>query len=480
MILFVVSLVSGPGLADNDITDWLIRGEGTIVASTATLAQLTGLGLTPSGESQEHITLFWPEALLEAEGRAPRRIRMEIELMPGRIFEIGTQYPGLITKLDDVRGNIVDLETNRVARLRLSERGTWIGKLIHSETRGADHLAAEIPFSLYDQVTGLLIAESNLLVGFDLTDRKKPLIPATYVSPTPFSHLRLQTADLGKALQGNSMVNARARPTSRDVYDAQSTSATMRAIAERNPIADMFDPDSHLLYGCATGEFMELELQSPGFTQYGQLKTPPFTLRVRFAPAMADGNEFAYLEPVTGNLILHHEDISRVIEVGPGNHGHVASAVSISGRNLKFELGIALAEGSAAPVVARLDLTCDLDDGSVRCNDLKLGTAIDAESRIISARALSTLLERPLSLVVDLAVPAAKAGGQQLMGESPGCPFLFPNCMTEGCAAQTGLCWTAGAPIGCTAGCDHHPDQVQCCRGGSSRVCCVPKCGTPQ
>lgn len=481
VVFFAGSLLETSAAADtDDFSEWLVRGDSTVVAESSTLARLTGRLPATAGNQDEKLSVVWPEARLETSGRAPLNVRMEVELTTGHTMAVGedTPYPGLITKLSDARGQIIDFETGRISYLRLSERGDWIGKFIHSYSAGSDHLAVEIPFSLYDKATDALTAQSNLLAGFDLTSRPDAFVYVTRISPTSFSDLRLQTTDIGRALQGQTILGNQSKSIPLEIYYAEATVTKSRAIVDRNQVEDLFNKNSFALYGCNTGEFLELELQSSGFAQSGLMKTPQFTLRLRYAPAMTADGKITYLESVAGELAFHYKDTIRLVEFGPGNHGHVASVASLSGNDVTFRLGIALREGSATPVVARLDVACTTDViTELRCDSLKIATATDPEGRTTSPATLSTVLEKPFSFA-DFSVPI-DASEPQIMGASPGCKFLCPSCLTEGCDTGSGLCAIAAAPVGCSTGCPHYNNEVQCCRSGSSKVCCVPKCGDP-
>jgi hypothetical protein len=103
---------------------------------------------------------------------------LEIVLTVGNSMPVGetTPYPGLITKLDDARGRIVELATGRAWILRMSAQWSAIGSLIHSNSPAKDHLAAHIPFSIFDKTTDELVAENRMMASFDLKNRSAPFI----------------------------------------------------------------------------------------------------------------------------------------------------------------------------------------------------------------------------------------------------------------------------------------------------------------
>ena len=444
-------LIDAVRAADENVaTDFLIVGANHVVVDAELLERLTGLEAAQASAGGDRVSIVWPEAQLvvwpdakrEELGRPPLRIRLEIVLTVGNSMPVGetTPYPGLITKLDEARGRIVELETGRAWILRMSAQGSAIGSLIHSNSAGKDHLAAHIPFSIFDKTTDELVAENRMMASFDLKNRSAPFIFLTRINPTDHPDLQLQTTDIGRAIEGRTKPLTASITIQTEIYDATGAVSEMWTIRGRNQVTDLFATESLSLYGCDAEGLMELELRSSGFTQFGQAKTPRFTLRLRYAPALIDRHrKMTYLDPLDGQLVFHYNDLVRLIEIGPGNHGHVASKAYLEGDDLNLELGVALREGSAAPVIARLDVTCPADvKVGTRCRELKLATAVDPEGRVLSPRALSELLERQVSLAAFSVVAAPDIPGAE--GSGPGCFPLCPTCKPERCSEGIGIC----------------------------------------
>src|SRR5688572_3344910 len=388
-----------------------------------------------------------------------------------------TPYPGLITKIDDARGRIVNLATGKSFVLRLSERGAWAGRFIHSESHGSDHLAVEFPFSLYDEESSLLVAQSKVLGRFDLSNRDRPRIPVLRFSPTEFRDLRQQTVDLGRAIEGRATAMTKRTNNKREEYRAQVGESRVWGIAGRKQFSDLFAMESLALYGCGSDELMLLELDAAALTRSDGSRTQGFSLALRYAPDLIDpNNKITYLLPLTGRLTFHDRDGNRELEVCPGNHGLVASKAYLKDGHLTLDLGVTLRDGLEQPVVARLIVECSATRAS--CSDLKLETAVDPDGRVMSKGSLSSIVEQG-GWTVPSNGRIQRMTTAQPLGGPPGCPGLCPTCMAEGCSVGSGACWDAGAPIGCTAGCSHYPNTVQCCRGGSSKMCCVNRCVTP-
>jgi hypothetical protein len=246
-----------------------------------------------------------------------------------------------------------------------------------------------------------------------------------------------------------------------------------------NHAKDLFDAQKTSTYSCDNDSLMELELRSSGLARSGTVETPHLTLRIRYAPALLDRHdEIVYLDPLVGHLILHYEDSARLIAIGPGGYANVASKVYLEGDDLKFELGIALREGSAVPTIARLSFSCPADAvAGTRCKGLRLATAVDQDGRVMSPRPLSALLDRPLPVAnTGFGVVPPDLFGTEGSGSS--CFFLCPTCKPEGCDSGVGICAMVGAPIACVSNCIHQPGTLQCCMSGSpSRACCRLRCG---
>lgn len=465
--------------APQETVEWTIHGKNIAAVLPATIDRLTGGIAASSAPPTDSFSLVWPEAQLEARGRPPLPVRIELHLSVGHTMSVGahTPYPGLITKIDDAKGRFVNLATNQTYTLRMSESGTWAGRFIHSDSHGSDHLAVELPFALYDDKTSLLVAQSKLLGRFDLNNRSQAHIPVVSVSPTEFQDLRLQTADLGSAIEGRASEATIAAPAERESYRARVSESRIAGISGRSQFADLFVLDSLALYGCGSDELMRLELRSEGFDRSDGSRTPSFTLGLNYAPDLVDpSHKIAYLYPVAGQLEIHSQAGSKVLDIGPGNHGLVASKAFRNDGSLWFDLGVTLRDNLEQPTVARLRIECSATEAA--CQEMKLETAVDPDGRVVSKRSLSSIIEDS-SGIGPVNRRIRRPGGAEPLGGSPGCPGLCPNCLTEGCSVGSGACWTAGAPIGCTAGCTHYANTVQCCRGGFSRMCCVNKCATP-
>lgn len=457
--------------AEAEASNWIIEGNNSVNASEQLLARMRGESGSSDNE-QKVVTILWPEAQLTSTGRPPMRVRLELTLTAGTTMSIGpnTPYPGLITKLTDAQGSLTNLSTGYRAELVLSERESWIGKFIHSSSAGIDHLAVEVPFSLYDVKTQRLIAESNLLVRFDLTDMTAPKARRVLLSPTPTADLHFQTSDIGKAMKGGRDFYREPMLSRLEVYDAAVTHSKATGVAGRSQFADLFSLESLDLYQCDTGEWMALELDSPGFTREGRSSTGPFKLRLRYMPTLIDAEgQVAYLDQLAGVLTFDHDGRSVNLLVGPGNHAKVASRAYQQGSKIKLDLGVAFREGSGRPTLGHLVVTCRTADST--CETIRLSTAANAMGRAASNNELSAQIENTSF--------RARAGDPIVLGGPTPCPGICPVCRTDGCIQGVGMCAEAGAPIGCSAGCPHSGGASQCCRGGTGRMCCVQRCGVP-
>lgn len=476
-LLFLAGSVFSASVASQDEqSEWVLNGQSSVAASEQLVKQLTGT-TNGGGKKYKSFSILWPEAQLTAEGRPPLRVRLELMLEAGQtmILGVNTPYPGLITKLSDARGTLVNLETGYTASLLLSERDSWIGKFMHSVVAHPNFISVEVPFSLYDAKTKSLIAENNLLVRFDLSDRANPKAMSASMSPTPSLDLHNQTTDIGKAMAGQTRATRLHETVLPEVYVAQATTSKASGISGRNLFADLFSTDSLDLYQCGTGETMDLELHSTGFERDGRLSTSPFSIRLETAPSLIDtANQTAYLEYLSGELTLYQQDGPARFSIGPGNHGKVASRALLKGSKVLFDLGIALRDQAGPPVIARLRIACSKKDST--CKSIRLSTVSDALGRVASKRTLSTQLEKNHSQW--LGVYKAPFGESKVgtLTPKPGCNTAFcAQCITSGNCMVQGVC--SEAPIGCTPiGCPHIDGESTCCRGGTGRQCCK-NCG---
>lgn len=480
-VLTFLQFLAGSGFSasvasQDEQSEWVLNGQSSVATSEQLVKQMTS---TANGGDKKHksFSILWPEAQLTAEGHPPLRVRLELMLDAGQTMIVGvnTPYPGLITKLSDARGTLVNLETGYTASLLLSERDSWIGKFMHSVVAHPNFISAEVPFSLYDAKTKSLIAENNLMIRFDLSDRANPKAVSALMSPTPTLDLYNQTTDIGKAMAGQTGTARLHETVLPEVYVAQATTSKASGISGRNLFTDLFSMDSLDLYQCGTGETMDLELHSTGFERDGRLITSPFSLRLETAPGMIDTvNQTAYLEYLSGELTLYQQDGPASFSIGPGNHGKVASRAFLKGSKVLFDLGIALRDQAGPPVIARLRIACSKKDST--CRSIRLSTASDALGRVASKRTLSTQLEKNHSQ--SLGVYKAPFGESKVgfRVPKPGCNTAFcPTCVTSGNCGLQGVC--AEAPISCTPiGCPHIEGESRCCRGGFSRLCCK-NCG---
>ena len=455
---------------------WTLQSEGVVEATDALLERVRGI--TPSNRpaSDETITVKWNRALLKAEGADAIEVNMTVVLTVGTSFKVGTStpYPGIVTKLKSANGEIGVVATGRTVDFRMSERGTWIGKLLHSDARGADHLAAEIPFSLTDKESGQLLTENNLLFGFRLSAESEPVAGPTLIGPTPFFDLRLVSTDMRDALVAKMPPDRRI-----DYAPDYSLRGAVRSTkfwtrSELNSIGELFDRDSAGLYGCDTDDFMKLELDLSGLTQHGSQISPEIAMQIEFSPAMVGDNE-TYFETLAGTLTIGHENGVRTVSIGPGNHGNVASKMEMRDDEVIFDLGVALRDGLNKPAVARLEIHCGATAG-IQCHSISLSPAADYDRRSLSPRSVSDIFSSQYAstLMRDDSVPPETSR----FGGGSTCDFTCPNCLPEGCD-EGSYCDTAGAPINCTAGCDHRASAAGCCRGGGSRLCCQV-CGSPR
>lgn len=388
-------------IADEEILKWAVNGDGTASAQDSALQQLTGQTTSNNYVFGYAFRVDWPNATIQADGRKSLRVKMTVNLTTGHTMRIGdtTPYPGVITRIHDASGTLTNLDSDYKAEIRLSERGNWIGAFVHSESRGPSHLAFELPVSLYDVSTGELIAQNNLIVGFDLTDNRQIRVRSAFFSPTPFADLRLRTSDIGLVMQSQGRSGPLRNSSIAEAYDGRATKTTLASISDRAHAQDFFAPDSVSRFAACSGDdYLELELHSDGFAQHGLAQSPPFNLRLRVAPSMiADGN-IAYLDPVAGYISFHYDRSERQVAIGPGNHDRVVSMVSSIENGLDFDLGIALREQSGLPILARLQISCTTQpSGEVQCKELKLATAVDSNGRVISPRRLAELFRTTVS-----------------------------------------------------------------------------------
>lgn len=482
LVLIHTSLLFVSGSrADEEVSDWVVHGDAKVVTQMSTLRQLTGQVPFENHMLGRTVAVEWPIATIRADGREPLRANMALSLITGHTMRVGadTPYPGLVTKLRDAVGTLTDLDTGYKVKIRLSERGNWIGAFVHSDSRGMNHLAFELPLSLYDATSDELIAQNNLIVGFDLTESPRVRVRSAFFSPTPFAEQRSRTTDIGNAVRSQRQISGLRSSTVIENIEARIVNADLVSVSSKASIDDIFSSDALSRFACLGDDYLELKLDSDGLSENGLTKSPAFELRVRFAPAMIADGTIAYLDPLIGSITLFYENFSRLITIGPGNHGLLASSVSLLDDGLDFDLGIALHEGTGRPTLARLQISCISNSvGDIECEQLHLKTAMDSNGHAISPTTLSDLLERNVATMVSisgLTVKDSQAFGEG--GPTP-CPPGCQSCMTEGCD-QGGICDELGAPMNCGSGCDHYPNTYQCCQRASTRLCCVERCATP-
>ena len=137
---------------------FILHGVGHVSVNESTLDRMTGL--LPAGFKQqdETVSIVWEKARLESQGIPPLIVRLKIQVNVGHTMEARN---ALFTKIEDARGEMVALDPlGPNLELRLSERGSWTGKFINtmdsslSRISGSDHLALELPFTLFDQKSG--------------------------------------------------------------------------------------------------------------------------------------------------------------------------------------------------------------------------------------------------------------------------------------------------------------------------------------
>lgn len=477
--VFFATIISGSvslsASGEPEISIWKLEGIGAVEASAALLERARGTANPYPQMPEETIAVSWTGARMHADGADSIEVDMTVALVVGTSFKVGTTtpYPGVITKLVSAHGEITALASGQTVELRMSERGSWVGKLLHSDARGPNHLAAEIPFSLFDKKTGQLVAENTLLFGFDLGTESKPIASPALIGPTPFSDLRLQSSDMRSAFAGQSALRQRNTYASAFELHGAISSTEFWTRSKAHRVHELFDVHEAGSYGCETGDFIKLELKSDGLTSSGNLMMPEITLEIEFSPAMVGDHE-TYFETLTGELTFQQESGVRVLSIAPGNHGSVASRAVIRDDEVVFDLGVAMREGGYQPIVARLEIRCRASAGLL-CESMSLSPAIDDDRRSLSPAPLADLFDHQRSSVffsgLSKAIQPAPLGGGRT------CDFTCPTCKPEGCD-QGNFCDIAGAPINCTAGCDHRSSAAGCCRGGGSRLCCQV-CGTP-
>jgi hypothetical protein len=133
-----------------------------------------------------------------------------------------------------------------------------------------------------------------------------------------------------------------------ETYTANVVRTEVRTVAGQSEFDDIFRSETLPAVACGfDSELMELEIYSSGFSRPNEFKSPKFTLQLRYAPSFASNGEVAYLDPLQGQLTWHYDRLNRVVEIGSGNHGSLASLVAARDESVRYELGVALREGSA-------------------------------------------------------------------------------------------------------------------------------------
>jgi len=163
VVLFAVLAFSAKGESLSDSSRWQIIGESRVEIEESTLDRL--ISDEKKGDQRrfgDRMVISMKDAILKPMGDLvgeELKLDLTIEIDVGNTMELSD---GLITKIENVTAQIQIEDTGRQVDLRMSERGNVIAKLKHADSVGPNHLAFDIPFSLYDVTTGLLVGENRM------------------------------------------------------------------------------------------------------------------------------------------------------------------------------------------------------------------------------------------------------------------------------------------------------------------------------
>jgi len=452
LIIFYVAL-SCTIHAQDQSSEWKLVGDAAVTISDSTMDLFFGASPKSIAGQSDQIHMKWKNAYIEGENQTPYPIDMNLTLTVGQKL---SKKGGVFATIDSLSGTITPVDSNhKVARVSLSKRGTWIGMINHVDGSGPNHLAFEAPIALFDIETDALIAQTHMVVSFNVEDLKSQGVIVTLLAPLNiFKDQRIVTADIAAALSSGELLKS--NKVNPGFFYAELSSTELKSAEDSGHMLKWLDDASLALYKCGSDEFMEVDIHSLGFSSVeGESKTP-FSLSMRYRPRLnyvdASSNKVALIEPLDGYLTFHYDDLDRVIPIGPGNHGDVDSKIVLSNGNLEYQLALNFKEESHPIALAKMDFTCTVNrlSGS-SCQDLKLTDAIDQTGNSLSKRTVSDLLKRPQAFIDQKSFYEDQKSLIALKG-GPACPEFAecPRCLTEGCLTSGSHCIALG--ISCDQG----------------------------
>lgn len=476
-LLFSTVLIASP--ASEEAVTFDITTSANVSASGSTLERLIGK-LPSQTVTPGDLRLTWTDAFIEAEGREPFPIEMDLKVTVGNSMTLGR---GLISKVENLSGTIRSGKST--AAITVSQRGTWIAKFSHVAAQGDRHLGMELPLSFLDLESGSVVAQSNLIVGFDLS---KDGAPTTYVARfepiNTFAHLRIATTDIASALSSMSSGFSEpkggelGRKVNSEMLDAPVHGAILTSASKIGQVSKWLDDSAMALYHCGSDEYMEVTFDSTGFEQRGK-QARPFSFQMQYRPQMnfinAAGSRVAYIVPTGGSMTFSGEKSSRMFAIGPGDFAGTNSQIIQNGNDLSFNLGLSFIEPGATPIVASVRFDCTVVPGGLsNCESLTLAEAAVGDVSL-SPRNLGELFSpAPQKITAqdeEAFLLATKGGGGTTRNQCESFAEC-PGCLSEGCFPGEGTCVIMGTNCPGTGECNENPGGKQCCRGGFGTSCC--------
>ncbi len=452
-------------------------GDGEVTLSEQTKDRLFGISPKTIVGHSDVVKINWKNAYIEGDGQIPYPVDMDLTLTLGQTMQKDLAF---VSKIEAIRGTIRPVDSShKVARVSLSTRGTWIGLFHHNSTTGPNHLAFEAPIGLYDLDTDALLAQTNVIVGFDLNNPKDYKASVVIFSPLKiFANQRIATSDISKALSSKDVIFA--NKVSPSFYYAELSSAELKTAEGSGHMLKWLDDASLALYECGSDEFMELEFHSLGFSDDKSAEKTPFSLSLRYRPRLNYVNSYnqkvAFIEPLDGFMTLHYDDLDRVIPVGPGNHGDVDSRIMLANGKLNYQLALNFSEEGQPIALAKVEFTCSVEQVSgSSCTDMRITDAVDQTGNSMSKRSIADVMGRPAAFISEKSFYQDQKALVALKG-GPACPEFAecPNCLTEGCLTGSSTCRVMG--INCSGGNCENQTGTQCCKGGFGAICCRTRC----
>ena len=457
-----------------DANDWTVSGNASVQSDVQTLERLIGSSAVATDPpANDSATFRWSNVMLESEAGESVRANITLQLQFGDSYPVGrfTEYPGLVTVIESGVGTLSDLESGKTFTIRARHSGSQVASAIHSDSHGPKHLAIATSIELYDREHGLSVADGDLIATLDLSDINSPIANWAMLTSPSFAEIAADTRSHRSGLLTEVPI---------ETYHASISNTNAFSAMDANQVTDLFSAESFKTYNCASEKFITLQLMSPGLVRSNTMFSQPFTLGLRYVPALIDDGRPTYLDSLIGEIVFHEDKTDRVVAIEAGNHGNFASQVVLSNESMQFLLAVAFrSEATLVPAVALMDISCRVDDGDMKCESMTISTARAPSGVSASPAALSTVFGTVMAQsgaapsASDALKTAQRFGGDP---ETP-CSDLCPACRPEGC--NGGICTNVGAPLGCgVAGCTHYPNQPQCCRS-TGKACCVIRCATP-